>query len=91
MKLNYKEKRILSMEEKSEQEVSYMVNATNLQLQSQILETRRLLEVNKCTLQEAKQTYPLDPERVIELELEVEALTDGIERLEKLSEELGFV
>lgn len=68
-KINYKEKKLLSLEEKDSQELSYMVDSTKLQLQSDILATRSALNKAQCALKDALTNYPLDSKKVIECQL----------------------
>lgn len=90
MRINYKDKKVLTMGEATEQEVSFAVEDAKLQLQSDILATKRVLESKKSDLEVAKTGYPLEPKRIIDLMNEVEAYEDGVKKLEKLSVELGF-
>jgi hypothetical protein len=48
------------------------------------------LATKKAELEEAKTSYPIDTQAIINLQLEVEAYQDGLDRLEKLRVELGF-
>ena len=90
MKINYKEKKLLSEQEVNEKEVEFAVEDAKLQLQSDILATKRLLEKKKIELADAKTCYPLDVEFIIELSNQVEDCEAGILELEKLQEELGL-
>ena len=90
MKLNYKEKKLLSQEETGTQEVLFAVEDAKLQLQSDILATKRSLETKKAELEDAKTTYPLDSSKIVSLMEEVESLKKGIKSLEALQKEFGF-
>ena len=90
MKLNYKEKKLLSQEETGTQEVLFAVEDAKLQLQSDILATKRSLETKKAELEDAKTTYPLDSTKIVSLMEEVESLKKGIKSLEALQKEFGF-
>lgn len=90
MKIDYKEKKLLTQDETAEKEVVFMVEETKLQLQSDVLATKRDLEKAKAKLASLKNDYPLNPQAIIEVQLNVESLEDGLKRLENLSEELGF-
>ena len=90
MKLNYKEKKLLSQEETGTQEVLFAVEDAKLQLQSDILATKRSLENKKAELEDAKTTYPLDSSKIVSLMEEVESLKKGIKSLEALQKEFGF-
>ncbi len=91
MKINYKEKILISAAEKESKEVEYMVGKAKLQFEADLLETRLALEENKAKLADLKTEYPLDTTEIINTELEVEAYEDGVARLTKLGKELGFI
>ena len=90
MKINYKEKALLSSEENTQKEVEFMVEDQKLQFQSDLLATKRDLATAKAKVEDLKTDYPLDLGAIIEAQLEVEALEDGLLRMEKLQEEFGF-
>jgi len=90
MKINYKEKTLLSSEENVQKEVEYMVEDQKLQFQSDLLATKRALASAKAKVEDLKTEYPLDTTAIIEAQLEQEALEDGLARMEKLKEEFGF-
>lgn len=48
------------------------------------------MEKAKAKLASLKNDYPLNPQAIIEVQLNVESLEDGLKRLENLSDELGF-
>ena len=91
MKIDYKNKRLLSPSEKESKEVEYLVGSAKLQFEADLLETRRGLEESKAKLEDLKTEHPLDVKSIIETEIEVEAYQDGINRLNKLGQELGFI
>lgn len=90
MKLNYKERKALSSEEQSQKEVLRAVENAKLQLQSDILATQSALEDKKQELEDIKSEYPLCAIDIINLEVEVESLEDGLRRLKCLKDELGL-
>ena len=90
MKINYKEKALLSAEDNAQKEVEFMVEDQKLQFQSDLLATKRDLATAKAKVEDLKTDYPLDLGAIIEAQLEVEALEDGLSRMEKLQEEFGF-
>jgi len=90
MRINYKEKRVLTEGEATEKEVLYAVEDSKLQLQSDILATKRALDSKSIELENAKTSYPLDTKLIISLTNEVEAYEDGIKKLESLKKEFGF-
>jgi len=91
MKIDYKNRRLLSPSEKESKEVEYLVGSAKLQFEADLLETRRGLEESKAKLNDLKTEHPLDVKSIIETEIEVEAYEDGINRLNKLGQELGFI
>ena len=91
MKINYKEKTLISAAEKESKEVEYLVGSAKLQFEADLLETRRGLEESKAKLEDLKTEHPLDVKAIIDTQLEVEAYEDGINRLNKLGKELGFI
>jgi predicted nuclease with TOPRIM domain len=68
-----------------------LVGSAKLQFEADLLETRRGLEESKAKLEDLKTEHPLDVKAIIETEIEVEAYQDGINRLNKLGQELGFI
>ena len=91
MKINYKEKTLISAAEKESKEVEYMVGLAKLQFEADLLETRKALEESKAELADLKTDYPLDVAKIIEYQINIEAYEDGIERMQELGKELGFV
>ena len=91
MKINYKEKTLISAAEKESKEVEYMVGLAKLQFEADLLETRKALEESKAKLADLKTEYPLDVVEIINTEIEVEEYQDGLDRMNKLGKELGFI
>jgi hypothetical protein len=48
------------------------------------------LATKKSELDEAKTSYPIDTLKIINLQIEVESLEDGLKRLEILKKEFNF-
>ena len=90
VKINYKEKKFLTEEETSKSELEFMVNDTKLQLESAINATQRDLSKAQILLVDLKQSYPLELQQIIDTQLEVDALQDGLNKLNTLKTELGF-
>lgn len=90
MKLNYKEQKLLSAEEQSQQVIEYAVKSTKLQYQANLLATQKSLEEAKNELAEAKTEYPLDFGKVVSLQDSVESLEKGLKALKNLGKELGL-
>ena len=91
MKINYKEKTLISAAEKESKEVEYMVGKAKLQFEADLLETRLALEESKAKLADLKTEYPLNVVEIINTEIEVEEYQDGLNRMDKLGRELGFI
>lgn len=89
-RINYAKKELLSEEALNQQEVSYMVDEAKLQFDADILNTKRALAAKKAELEEAKTSYPLDTQKIINLQIEVEAYQDGLRRLTELKKEFNF-
>jgi hypothetical protein len=68
-----------------------MVGLAKLQFEADLLETRKALEENKAELADLKTEYPLDVAKIIECQVDIEALEDGINRMNTLGKELGFI
>ena len=51
----------------------------------------KALEESKAELADLKTDYPLDVAKIIECQINIEAYEDGIERMQELGKELGFV
>ena len=90
MKLNFKERKLVSNEELDQKEVQYAVDEAKLQLQSDILATEKSLAFKKAELEDAKCTVPLNSINIVNLQIEVESLEDGLKRLNALKKEFNF-
>ena len=88
MKIDYKNKKLMSSEEMTQKEIEYKVESAKLQLQSDILATKQSKAKAEAELEATKHTYPLDTPRIIECQIEVEAYTEGLTKLEALMTEL---
>ena len=89
-RINYAKKELLSAEELNQQEVSYMVDEAKLQFDADVLNTKRALATKKAELDEVKTSYPIDTLKIINLQIEVESLEEGLKRLEILKKEFNF-
>ena len=78
----------MSSEEMTQKEIEYKVESAKLQLQSDILATKVSKPKAEAELEAAKYAYPLDTPKIIEYQAEVEAYTEGLEKLEALMTEL---
>ena len=90
MRLNFKEGKALSSEELSQREVNRAVENAKLQLTADISATKYALADKKDELEVAMTTSPLNTKTIIDLQVEVENLEDGLSRLEKLKKEYGW-
>lgn len=90
MKINYKEKRLISEEERESQDVLFMVEDARLQFEKDLLETKKELAVTQSVLDDLMITYPLDIQAIIDRQIEVENYLDAIKRMEKLRKDFGF-
>ena len=57
-------------------------------LEADILATKRAMAARRSDLSRAKATYPLDAHRVLEFQVDIESMEDGLKRLNALKEEL---
>ena len=89
-RIYYAKKELLSTEELNQQEVLYMVDEAKLQFDADVLNTKRALATKKAELDEAKTSYPIDTLKIINLQIEVESLQDGLSRLMELKKEFNF-
>jgi hypothetical protein len=80
----YHELRLQSKEEREEVEVGFQVEETQQQLESAILATRRELAKAKKDKNALLGAYPLNPQAVIDKDIHIESLEDGIKRLNEL-------
>ena len=88
MKIDYKNKKLMSSEEMTQKEIEYKVESAKLSLQSDILATKLSKAKAEANLEEAKHTYPLNTQLIIDCQAEVEAYAEGLEKLETLMKEL---
>ena len=90
MKVDYKNKKVLSESEVSDKELEYIIEESRLQLDASLLETKRLLTGASKELAEAKCEYPIDPQEIVDLTSKVDSYAKGLEILENLKKELGL-
>ena len=77
-----------SSQEIESAEIGFKVKSAELQLQSDVLATKQSLAGKEKELARAKGAYPLNAQVIINLQIEVEGLNDGLKRMEALQEEL---
>ena len=86
--LKYRDLLQQSQKEKDEQQVEFQVEEAQQQLQADVLATKRSLASSKQVLQAAKSARPFDSQAVINAQLQIEGLEDGLNRLNGLLAEL---
>ena len=67
-----------------------MVDEAKLQFDADVLNTKRALATKKAELEEAKTSYPINTQAIINLQIEVEAYQDSLNRLMELKKEFNF-
>lgn len=90
MKIDYKNKKLLTPEEKASKEVEYMVKVSNLKFQADVLATQKELEEAKAKYEDLKTEYPLDCAAIIKAKDLVKSWQRGYDSLIELGKELGF-
>lgn len=86
--LKYKDLLQQSQKEKEEQEIAFQVEETEQQLASDILATKRSIVSKQRELTNAKASITFNSKKIVNLQVELEGLEDGLSRLEALKEEL---
>ena len=90
MKIDYKNKKLLTPEEKASKDVEYMVKVSNLKFQADVLATQKELEEAKAKCEDLKTEYPLDCAAIIKAKDLVKSWQSGYDSLIELGKELGF-
>lgn len=88
-RINYKEKKFLN-EESTQEQAEFCVEQTKLELQSDILATKKSLSEAEFKLEGFKTEYPLPINSIIDLQMEIEGLKKGLKCLENIQKELGL-
>ena len=91
MRIDFAKQEALCAEEMSQKDVRFKVNEAKLQYQADRLHTEQQLAGKKEELEVAKTTAPLDMPKIIELQIEVEGLEDGLKRMDALAKEFKFI
>lgn len=86
--LKYKDLLLQSAQEKELQEVEFRVEEMQQSLEADILATKRSLAGERSTLVRYKSQFPLMAQNVIDSQIRIESLEDGLARLTALKEEL---
>lgn len=90
MRIDYKNQKLLNEEEVSQQDVQFAVEQTKLELQSNLLATKRCIAEKENQLSEIKTTFPLDCEKYAQIRSELTSYRNGLRYLEELQKDLGF-
>jgi hypothetical protein len=77
-----------SSEERKEQDVQFEVKQAELQLSSDILATEKSLAEAMMKKTSAILSKPFDSQAIINLDIQIESLEDGLKRLNTLKEDL---
>ena len=77
-----------SQTEKNEQEQEFQAEAAKQQLEADILATKRSLATSRQDLLKAKSAKVFDAQSIINVQLQIEGLEDGLDRLLTLMQEL---
>ena len=88
--IDYKNKKLLNQEEKSTQDVQFMVSQTELNMQQDALATMQALYAKKKDLENLKLNYPFDMEKYIKLRGEIKSLQEGLDAIAEVQKEFGF-
>ena len=86
--LKYKDLLLQSSQDREEQEVEFKVEEMAQSLDADILATKRSLASEKANLVRYKSQFPLDAQKVINTQIKIESLEDGLKRLDQLKSEL---
>jgi hypothetical protein len=86
--LKYKELLLQSSQEKELQEVEFRVEEMQQSLEADILATKRSLASEKASLVRYKSQFPLNAQNLVNVQVKIESLEDGLARLIALKEEL---
>lgn len=86
--LKYQDLLQQSQQEKDALQLEFQVEEAKQQLESDILATKRLLATKNQELLKAKSAQPFNAQRIIDVQIHIEGLEDGLSRLLDLMEEL---
>ena len=86
--LKYQQLLQQSQQEKDQQALEFQVEEAKQQLEADILATKRSLASSRQDLLKAKSAQPFDAQKIINIQIRVEGLEDGLSRLLDLMEEL---
>ena len=86
--LKYRDLLLQSSQEREAQEVEFQVEEMGQSLEADILATKRSLAGERATLVRYKSKFPLNAQHVIDTQIRIESLEDGLARLNALKQEL---
>ena len=86
--VKYKDLLLQSSQEKEAQEVEFKVEEMQQSLDADILATKKSLAGEKASLIRLKSKFPLNAQDIIDTQLRIESLEDGLKRLGLLKAEL---
>ena len=86
--LKYRDLLLQSSQEKEAQEVEFKVEEMQQSLDADILATKKSLAGEKASLIRLKSNFPLNAQDIIDTQLRIESLEDGLKRLGLLKAEL---
>jgi hypothetical protein len=86
--VKYKDLLLQSSQEKEAQEVEFKVEEMQQSLDADILATKKSLAGEKASLLRLKSKFPLNAQDIIDTQLRIEGLEDGLKRLGLLKAEL---
>lgn len=69
-------------------EIQFQVEESEQQLQSDMIATRKSIAAKKRSLEIAKNAFPLNSKFIIDTQVELEGLEEGLKRLTALKTEL---
>ena len=86
--LKYKDRLLQSDQEKAQEDVEYQVEQAKLQLDADLLATKRSLAESEKDLVTLKSTFPLNAASIVDQQGDVAELKAGLAALEALKKEL---
>ena len=90
MKLDYKNRKLLSSEAQDQKEVEFAVQNTRLQFEADKLATKRAIAEYQEKLDNLKSDYPIDIQEIITTQEYLKNLQAGLEAITALQKELGL-
>lgn len=90
MKLDYKNRKLLSSEVQDQKEVEFAVQNTKLQFEADKLATQRAIAECQEKLDNLKSDYPINIQAIITAQEDLKNLEAGLEAIEVLQKELGL-